>query len=73
MHRRVRPRKSGARRFTKRDVEILTLLASQAAVAIENARLYEEVSANEARLEKELQFAKRVQAALLPSRSSRNG
>jgi sigma-B regulation protein RsbU (phosphoserine phosphatase) len=54
-------------RFTKRDVEILTLLASQAAVAIENARLYEEVSANEHRLEKELQFAKRVQAALLPS------
>ena len=29
--------------FSKRDVEILTLLASQAAVAIENARLYEEV------------------------------
>lgn len=53
--------------FSKRDVEILTLLASQAAVAIENARLYEEVSANEARLEKELQFARRVQAALLPS------
>jgi phosphoserine phosphatase RsbU/P len=53
--------------FTKRDAEILTLLASQAAVAIENARLYEEVSRNEARLEKELRFAKRVQAALLPS------
>ena len=52
--------------FNKRDVEILTLLASQAAVAIENARLYEEVSKNEARLEKELGFAKRVQAALLP-------
>jgi sigma-B regulation protein RsbU (phosphoserine phosphatase) len=53
--------------FTKRDIEILTLLASQAAVAIENARLYEEVSANEARLEKELRFARRVQAALLPA------
>jgi sigma-B regulation protein RsbU (phosphoserine phosphatase) len=53
--------------FTKRDVEILTLLASQAAVAIENARLYEEVSRTEARLEKELRFAKRVQAALLPT------
>jgi len=53
--------------FSKRDVEILTLLASQAAVAIENARLYEEVSKNEARLEKELGFAKRVQAALLPT------
>jgi sigma-B regulation protein RsbU (phosphoserine phosphatase) len=53
--------------FSKRDVEILTLLASQVAVAIENARLYEEVSATEARLEKELKFAQRVQAALLPS------
>ena len=53
--------------FSKRDVEILTLLASQAAVAIENARLYEEVSQTEARLEKELRFARRVQAALLPT------
>jgi phosphoserine phosphatase RsbU/P len=53
--------------FTKRDVEILTLLASQAAVAIDNARLYEEVSLTEARLEKELKFARRVQAALLPT------
>lgn len=52
--------------FSKRDVEILTLLASQAAVAIENARLYEEVRANEERLEKELRFAQRVQTALLP-------
>ena len=31
--------------FTKEHVEMLTLLASQAAVAIENARLYEEVRA----------------------------
>ena len=53
--------------FTKRDVEILTLLASQAAVAIENARLYEAVLANEERLEKEVRFAQRVQAALLPA------
>jgi len=52
--------------FTKRDVEILTLLASQAAVAIENAQLYETVRANEVRLEKEVRFAQRVQAALLP-------
>jgi sigma-B regulation protein RsbU (phosphoserine phosphatase) len=53
--------------FSKRDVEILTLLASQAAVAIENARLYEELSANEERLEKEVRFAQRVQIALLPA------
>ena len=52
--------------FSKRDVEILTVLASQAAVAIENARLYEAVRANEVRLEKEMHFAQRVQAALLP-------
>ena len=52
--------------FSKRDVEILSLLASQAAVAIENARLYKALSANEARLEREVRFAKRVQAALLP-------
>jgi sigma-B regulation protein RsbU (phosphoserine phosphatase) len=52
--------------FQKRDVELLTLLASQAAVAIENARLYETIRANEARIEKELRFAQRVQEALLP-------
>jgi sigma-B regulation protein RsbU (phosphoserine phosphatase) len=52
--------------FSKRDAEILTLLASQAAVAIENARLYEAIVANESRMEKELRFAQRVQAALLP-------
>jgi phosphoserine phosphatase RsbU/P len=53
--------------FAKSDVEILTLLASQAAVAIENARLYETIRANEVRLEKEIRFAQRVQAALLPT------
>jgi sigma-B regulation protein RsbU (phosphoserine phosphatase) len=52
--------------FTEEHVEILTLLASEAAVAIENARLYEEIRANQARLEKEVRFAQRVQAALLP-------
>ena len=53
--------------FSKRDVEILTLLAGQAAVAIENASLYEEVRSTQERLEKEVRFAKRVQAALLPA------
>ena len=53
--------------FNKHHVAILTLLASQAAVAIENARLYETIRANEVRLEKEMRFAQRVQAALLPT------
>jgi sigma-B regulation protein RsbU (phosphoserine phosphatase) len=52
--------------FHKSDVEILTLLANQAAVAIENARLYQTIRRNEERLERELRFAQRVQAALLP-------
>ena len=52
--------------FSKSHVDILTLLASQAAVAIENARLYERIRSNEVRLEKEIRFAQRVQAGLLP-------
>ena len=51
--------------FNKKHVKLLTLLASEAAVAIENARLYESIRANEARFEKELRLAQRVQMALL--------
>ena len=53
--------------FTKEHKELLTLLASQAAVAIDNARLYEELRRKEERIEKELRFAQRVQVALLPT------
>lgn len=53
--------------FDKWHVEVLTLLASHAAVAIENARLYEELRANEERLDREVRFAQRVQMALLPA------
>ena len=53
--------------FTKTHKELLELLASQAAVAIDNARLYEEVRRNEERIEKELRFAQRVQMAFLPT------
>lgn len=53
--------------FTQEHQSLLTLLASQAAVAIENARLYEEIRRNEVRIEKELRFARRVQEALLPT------
>jgi sigma-B regulation protein RsbU (phosphoserine phosphatase) len=53
--------------FNKEHKELLTLLASQAAVAIDNARLYDEVRRNEERIEKELRFAQRVQLALLPT------
>jgi sigma-B regulation protein RsbU (phosphoserine phosphatase) len=45
----------------------MILLAGEAAVAIENANLYEELRANQERLEKEVRFAQRVQMALLPA------
>jgi len=53
--------------FDKRHVEILNVLAAQAAVAIENARLYEAIRTNEVRLEREVELAQRVQEALLPT------
>lgn len=52
--------------FNQKHVKLLTLLASEAAVAIENAKLVESIRDNEARFEKELRFAQRVQMALLP-------
>ncbi len=55
------------RAFTPRHAELLGILASQVAVAIENARLYETVRASELRLEREIEFARRVQYALLPT------
>jgi len=54
--------------FNQRHAEILRILASQVAVAIENARLYETVRHNELRLEREVEFARRMQLALLPTK-----
>jgi sigma-B regulation protein RsbU (phosphoserine phosphatase) len=53
--------------FTKEHLELLTALAASAAVAIDNARLYEELRRNKERLHKEVNFAQRVQQALLPT------
>jgi sigma-B regulation protein RsbU (phosphoserine phosphatase) len=51
--------------FTEADLELLTAIASSAAVAIENARLYQ-VAVEKGRMERELQMAHEVQASLLP-------
>ena len=53
--------------FTPRHADILRILASQAAVAIDNARLYENARNAEQQMERELEFARRVQRALLPA------
>ncbi len=52
--------------FTNSDLDYLEAIASSAAIAIENARLYQ-VALEKARMEKELQMARRVQASLLPA------
>lgn len=46
-------------------VQTLSILASNLAVSLENARLYEQVARDEARLERDLHAAKRIQGALL--------
>jgi len=51
--------------FTPDHLELLTAIASSAAIAIENARLYQ-VAVEKGRLERELQVARDVQASLLP-------
>jgi len=51
--------------FTADHVQTLSILASNLAVSLENARLYEQVAKDEARLDRDLQAAKRIQGALL--------
>ena len=51
--------------FRKDDKHLLVSFAVHAAIAIENARLYQEVAEKE-RMKKELEIAHRLQASLLP-------
>ena len=51
--------------FTEDHVQTLSILAANLAVSVENARLYEQVAEGEARLERDLHAAKRIQGALL--------
>jgi sigma-B regulation protein RsbU (phosphoserine phosphatase) len=56
-------------RFTEEHVKVLTPLASQVAVAVDNARLYEELRLNDARIQKELRIAQVIQHGLFPEES----
>ncbi len=51
--------------FTEDHVQTLSILAANLAVSLENARLYQQLAKEEARLERDLQAAKRIQGALL--------
>jgi sigma-B regulation protein RsbU (phosphoserine phosphatase) len=52
--------------FTEEHAQALSILGANLAVSLENARLYQQVARGEARMERELQAARRIQGALLP-------
>jgi len=52
--------------FTEEHERVLTTLAAQVAIAIENARLYQAVRTQERQLERDIAMAREVQLRLLP-------
>jgi len=56
-------------RFTEEHLKMLTPLASQVAVALENARLYETLARQEARVGRELELAQWIQQNLFPDQA----
>jgi sigma-B regulation protein RsbU (phosphoserine phosphatase) len=52
--------------FTEDHKRTITTLAAQVAIAIENARLYEQIARQEKRLERDLSLARELQFRLLP-------
>jgi sigma-B regulation protein RsbU (phosphoserine phosphatase) len=52
--------------FTDDHMRTITTLAAQVAIAIENARLYEEIARQEQRMERDLAMARQLQSRLLP-------
>jgi len=55
--------------FTEEHQRTMTTLAAQIAIAVENARLYEEIERQERRLERDLSLARELQGRLLPQTS----
>ena len=53
-------------KFVQADLDLLTAIGASAAVAIENARLYQ-TAVEKGRMERELQVARSVQVSLLPT------
>jgi serine phosphatase RsbU (regulator of sigma subunit)/pSer/pThr/pTyr-binding forkhead associated (FHA) protein len=55
------------KKFTQEDLKLLTGVASQASIALENAKLHEDLVARE-RLKRDLELAREVQRSFLPLR-----
>ena len=60
--------RQGGQRYSRRDRLLLETISEQGAVAIENARLYEEETEQQ-RLKQELETARHMQMSLLPERN----
>jgi phosphoserine phosphatase RsbU/P len=54
--------------FTEDHVRIMTTLAAQVAIAIENATLYEQIARQEQKLEQDLALARELQFRLMPQK-----
>ena len=52
--------------FTRQHLQMVELLGPQVAIAIENARLYQQLALKEARMESDLRAARELQYSLLP-------
>ncbi len=61
------PRKHSADAFQVQDLDLLTIVAGQVALQVENSRLYEE-EVEKQKLEEQLALARTIQSRLLPSR-----
>lgn len=59
--------------FTDEHKRTMTTLAAQIAIALENARLYEEIERQERRLERDLSLARELQSRLLPQTNPKLG
>ena len=59
--------KHSGSQFASKDIELLWAAANQAAVSIENARLYES-EAEKLKLERDLNLARKIQEGLLPTK-----
>jgi serine phosphatase RsbU (regulator of sigma subunit) len=61
-------RKKSGKMFTPEDIDLMKTMTSQSAIALENARLFEE-NLEKGRMEEELRIAHDIQAGMLPDKA----
>ena len=61
-------RKKSGKLFTAEDIDLLKTITNQSAIALENAKLFEE-NLEKGRMEEELRIAQEIQVSMLPERA----